>query len=341
MTVQHVAWGKTSWTAPQAEARRVEPAGPSARSSSRPTTAARLLETCLASLARHRPAGRPDRGHRRRRRLDRRHRRLAGARPSRRPRRPARAQRRLLRARPTRGSPRRAGAFIQLLNNDTEVTAGLDRGGPGPVRRPDGRLGRAPGPGPVRPVAASIRRATRYALIGWPSKRGHGQPAARLARPPRRPRLRRQRLERLLPGRGPAAGRRLRPVLRLVLRGRRPRLPAPLGRLRVRLRPAMPDPARGLGQLRPRPPRPPAADVAERRGPLLDRPARRPGSSPPSSRTWRSSLAQGALAARPGPCPARSSWASSTPSGRSPTCGRGGPSAPTWPGRRSRALTSP
>ena len=43
------------------------------------------------------------------------------------------------------------GRFIQLLNNDTEVDRRLDRGGPGPVRRSDGRLGRAAGAGPVRP----------------------------------------------------------------------------------------------------------------------------------------------------------------------------------------------
>src|SRR5262249_50052784 len=105
-----------------------------------------------------------------------------------------------------------------------------------------------------------------------------------LDRPSLRPRLRRQRVERVLPGRGVAARGGLRPLVRLVLRGRRPRLPAPVGGLRLRVRPGLPDPPRRLGQLRPRPPRAPAADVAQRRDPLLDRPAETlaaPGGRPP------------------------------------------------------------
>ena len=96
----------------------------------------RLLETCLASIARYRPLGPGDRGDRRRRRLDRRHRRLArrgriptsawsGSSGT-----PASARR------PTRGSPRARGEFVQLLNNDTEVTPGWIEAGLAPFADP-------------------------------------------------------------------------------------------------------------------------------------------------------------------------------------------------------------
>ncbi len=236
MTVQHVVWGKTSWSRADGS--------PEARPVSRPGLLGRH-----PLLQRPAPAGdlpgqrRPPPARRRSpievivaddASTDGTADWLAG-RPSRRPPRPPGAERRLLRG-GQRGDRRRAG-----------------RVRPAPEQRHRGRrpAGSRPGLAPFAdPTVGSVAplvlvrsdpsrvdsAGDSYALVGWPSKRGHGQPASRLGRPPRRPRLRRQRVERLLPGRGAAAGRRLRPLLRLVLRGRRPRLPAPLGRLSLRLR---------------------------------------------------------------------------------------------------------
>jgi GT2 family glycosyltransferase len=68
------------------------------------------------------------------------------------------------------------GSFIQLLNNDTEVTAGWIEAGLAPFADPK--------VGSVAPLVLMRADPSRvdsagdsYALIGWPSKRGHGQPA--------------------------------------------------------------------------------------------------------------------------------------------------------------------
>ena len=69
------------------------------------------------------------------------------------------------------------GAVIQLLNNDTEVQAGWLAAGLLPFADP--------AVGSVAPLVLVRSDPTRvdsagdqYALVGWPSKRGHGQPAA-------------------------------------------------------------------------------------------------------------------------------------------------------------------
>ncbi len=68
------------------------------------------------------------------------------------------------------------GRFIQLLNNDAEVTAGWIEAGLAPFDDP--------AVGSVAPLVLVRSNPTRvdsagdtYAAIGWPSKRGHGQPA--------------------------------------------------------------------------------------------------------------------------------------------------------------------
>ena len=74
------------------------------------------------------------------------------------------------------------GRFIQLLNNDTEVDRRLDRGGTGPIRRSAPSASVAPlvlvrsEPGRVDSAGDS------YALVGWPTKRGHGQPGGLVCR---------------------------------------------------------------------------------------------------------------------------------------------------------------
>jgi GT2 family glycosyltransferase len=72
------------------------------------------------------------------------------------------------------------GAFIQLLNNDTEVTPGWIEAGLAPFADP--------AVGSVAPLVLVRSDPDRvdsagdsYALVGWPSKRGHGEPAARWA----------------------------------------------------------------------------------------------------------------------------------------------------------------
>src|SRR5438067_1411909 len=75
------------------------------------------------------------------------------------------------------------GGFIQLLNNDTEVTPGWVEAGLAPFTDPT--------VGSVAPLVLVRSDRTRvdsagdsYSWVGWPTKRGHGQPAARwLARP--------------------------------------------------------------------------------------------------------------------------------------------------------------
>jgi GT2 family glycosyltransferase len=68
------------------------------------------------------------------------------------------------------------GEFLQILNNDTEVTAGWIEAGLAPFADPT--------VGSVAPLVLVRGDPTRvdsagdrYALVGWPSKRGHGRPA--------------------------------------------------------------------------------------------------------------------------------------------------------------------
>jgi GT2 family glycosyltransferase len=75
------------------------------------------------------------------------------------------------------------GRFIQLLNNDTEVTPGWIEAGLAPFA--DVTVGSV---APLVLVRAQPNRVDSagdsYALAGWPVKRGHGQPAERFASRP-------------------------------------------------------------------------------------------------------------------------------------------------------------
>ena len=73
-------------------------------------------------------------------------------------------------------SPRARGRFIQLLNNDTEVTAGWIEAGLAPFADPS--VGSVAPLVLVRSEPARVDSAgDSYTLVGWPTKRGHGQPA--------------------------------------------------------------------------------------------------------------------------------------------------------------------
>ena len=70
------------------------------------------------------------------------------------------------------------GEFIQLLNNDVEVTCGWIEAGLGPFADP--------AVGSVAPLVLVRSDPVRvdsagdsYALVGWPAKRGHGEPASK------------------------------------------------------------------------------------------------------------------------------------------------------------------
>jgi O-antigen biosynthesis protein len=78
------------------------------------------------------------------------------------------------------------GEFIQLLNNDTEVTPGWIEAGLGPFA--DRRVGSVAPLVLVRSDPSRVDSAgDGYAAFGWPSKRGHGQPSSRwVDRPPDR-----------------------------------------------------------------------------------------------------------------------------------------------------------
>ena len=78
------------------------------------------------------------------------------------------------------------GAFVQLLNNDTEVTPGWIEAGLAPFDDP--RVGSVAPLVLVRSEPSRVDSAgDSYAAFGWPSKRGHGQPSSVWAnRPPDR-----------------------------------------------------------------------------------------------------------------------------------------------------------
>jgi GT2 family glycosyltransferase len=68
------------------------------------------------------------------------------------------------------------GDFIQLLNNDTEVTAGWIEAGLAPFRDPT--IGSVAPLVLVRSDPSRVDSAgDSYTLAGWPCKRGHGEPA--------------------------------------------------------------------------------------------------------------------------------------------------------------------
>jgi GT2 family glycosyltransferase len=70
------------------------------------------------------------------------------------------------------------GEFLQLLNNDTEVTAGWIEAGLAPFSDP--KVGSVAPLVLVRSDPSRVDSAgDSYALVGWPSKRGHGQEARR------------------------------------------------------------------------------------------------------------------------------------------------------------------
>ncbi len=69
------------------------------------------------------------------------------------------------------------GMFLQLLNNDTEVTEGWLEAGLAPFRDPV--VGAVAPLVLVRSDPARVDSAgDTYTLVGWPRKRGHGEPAA-------------------------------------------------------------------------------------------------------------------------------------------------------------------
>ena len=75
------------------------------------------------------------------------------------------------------------GRYIQLLNNDTEVTRGWVQAGLAPFA--DETVGSVAPLVLVRSDPARVDSAgDSYAWMGWPSKRGHGQPASRWAERP-------------------------------------------------------------------------------------------------------------------------------------------------------------
>jgi GT2 family glycosyltransferase len=75
------------------------------------------------------------------------------------------------------------GRFIQVLNNDTEVAAGWIEAGLAPFADPT--VGAVAPLVVVRSDPGRVDSAgDSYALPGWPTKRGHGQPAALFAARP-------------------------------------------------------------------------------------------------------------------------------------------------------------
>ena len=141
-----------------------------------------LLATCLASVARHRPAGRDievlvaDDGS-----TDGTPEWLAATHPD--VRLVRRAQNGGFVAAANAGIAAARGTFVQLLNNDTEVTAGWVEAGLKPFDDPT--VGSVAPLVLVRSDPSRVDSAgDQYAAFGWPSKRGHGEPAGRWAEHP-------------------------------------------------------------------------------------------------------------------------------------------------------------
>lgn len=79
-----------------------------------------------------------------------------------------------------------SGTVIQILNNDTEVTPGWVEAGLAPFSDPT--VGSAAPLVLVRSDPSRVDSAgDRYAVFGWPSKRGHGQDASKWANHPSGP----------------------------------------------------------------------------------------------------------------------------------------------------------
>ena len=198
-----------------------------------------LLARCLASIERHRPdpIALSDRGRGRRQRLDRRHVRMAGAGASRASGWCGSSRTASFCAAANAGLAAARGAFVQLLNNDTEVTAGWVEAGLAPfadetvgsvaplvlVRSDPDRVDSAGDSLRLVRLADEARpRAVGRALGGATRSRRSSAPAARSAF------YRAEALRR--------AGT-LDLLLGQLLRGHRPGLPAAMGRLSMRLRP--------------------------------------------------------------------------------------------------------
>ncbi len=143
------------------------------------------------------------------------------------------------------------GIFIQLLNNDTEVTPGWLEAGLAPFV--DGRVGSV---APLVLVRVNPDRVDSagdsYAWVGWPMKRGHGQPSATWSARP---------VEEVFGASGSSAFYRAEALrrtggsdhaARVVLRGHRSGIPPAVGRLSLRIQPRLPDSPRHLGDLRSR-----------------------------------------------------------------------------------------
>ena len=108
------------------------------------------------------------------------------------------------------------GRFIQLLNNDTEVTAGWIEAGLAPFSDPT--VGSVAPLVLVRSDPGRVDSAgDSYSLAGWPTKRGHGQPSGIFASRAIGRGFRRERIERVLPAGCAAQCRRLRSHFRIVL----------------------------------------------------------------------------------------------------------------------------
>ncbi len=218
------------------------------------------------------------------------------------------------------------GRFVQLLNNDTEVTEGWIEAGLAPFV--DATVGSVAPLVLVRLGPGTGRLGRRYVchrgLAGqarpWPTD-------GSLGRSSRRRGVRGQWQQCLLSRRGASPVRWVRSPIRLVLRGHRPGLPPAVGGLPLRLHARLSDSSRRLRHLRPSESQATTTDVAQRRAGLLVEPARsyaRPGRRAPPGVSCRT----GSLAIGPRPSgPVRCRQARRAPSlatdTRAPACSRG------------------
>ncbi len=136
---------------------------------------------------------------------------------------------------PTRASPPPEAGSSRYSTTTPRSTAGWIEAGLDPFADPT--------VGSVAPLVLVRSEPGRvdsagdsYALTGWPTKRGHGQPGELFAGAIVRRGLRRQRIERLLPRR-PFTGSVASIPLRIVLRRYRPGIPIEMGRLSLPIRP--------------------------------------------------------------------------------------------------------